>query len=357
MLQKRPKLKIILFVFTVITVIGFGYQGQAADFYKGKRLKLIVAYEAGSSQDREARMIAEFIPKHIPGKPNIIIVNMPGAGGLQAVKYVYSAVKPDGLTVGFYGASVPTEKLMAKDKGSRAALDIDVNKFSWIGSMGGKAYIFIIRTDANYKSIYDLLKATKPINAGATRPGSTTFIGPATLKATLNAPLDIITGYRGGSDRDLAFFRGEVQFIYTSWSSMVKRYMDWLGDKMARPILLAGKKLPAAELKKVLGTTEIPHIYDLVKKPDDVSLVRLAMTPGEWGRLIAAPPGTPPERTQILIKALKAMSQDPAFISRNTKLGLRLDPIPGDVVEKMIREYLSTKASIVKRYIEMVEGS
>jgi tripartite-type tricarboxylate transporter receptor subunit TctC len=357
MLHKRQQLRIVLFVFTLILVISFGFQGQAADFYKGKKLKLFVAYEAGSSQDREARMVAEFLPKHIPGNPSVIIVNMPGAGGLQAVKYVFSAVKPDGLSCGFFGASVPTEKLMAKDRASQAALDIDINQFNWIGSMGGKAYIFIVRGDTPYKSIYDLLKATTPLKAGATRPGSTTFIGPATLKATLKAPLDIVTGYRGGSDRDLAFFRGEVQFIYTSWTSMTKRYMDWLADNTARPILLAGKRLSAKEVKKQLGTTKIPHILDIVKKPDDVSLVGLAMTPGEWGRLVAAPPGTPPERVQLLIKAIRSMSQDPAFLLKNKKVGLALSPIPGNVVKKMIRDYLNTKPSIVKRYIEMVESS
>jgi tripartite-type tricarboxylate transporter receptor subunit TctC len=333
-------------------------EAEAASFYEGKTLRLIVAYPAGGTQDIEARAIARFLPKHIPGSPRILILNMPGAGGLQAVKYAHTAVKPDGLTLGFFGASPPTTQLMADylPKG-KTMLDIDLRQFNWIGSSGGRAYIFIVRSDTPYKTLADLLKASKPIKAGATRPGSTTFIGPALLKATLGAPIDIITGYRGGSDRDLAFFRGETQSQYGSWASIVQRNRDWLTDKLARPMIMLGQRIPAKELRRWFGNTDVPHIDDLVKKPEDVALLRMAMAPGQWGRLIGAPPGTPSDRVQVLRAAMTSLAQDPEFEAGVAKRGLSLKPLNGEEVEKRIQAYMKTKSSTVKHFLKVVEGS
>ena len=331
---------------------------HAAPFYKGKTLRFIVSYPAGGNQDLEARAIAAFLPRHIPGKPRIVVVNMPGAGGLQAVKYVHAAVKADGLSLGFFGASPPTEQLMADHlpKG-KTMLNLDFRKFHWIGSSGGRPYMFIVRSDTPYKTMDDLLKASKPIKAGATRPGSTTFVGPALIKTTLGAPIDIITGYRGGSDRDLAFFRGETQSQYGSWTGLVKRNRDWLTDKLARPMLILGQKIPKKELKKWFDTADIPHIFDLVKKPKDVALINMALAPGQWGRLMAAPPGTPADRVQILRKAVADLIQDSKFEASLKKRGLALKPLTGEEVDKRIDAYLKTEPETVKYFLEMVEGS
>lgn len=348
----------ILSVFFVLALVTAGLTGANASTFEGKTLKLIVAYPAGGNQDLEARAIAQILPKHIPGSPRVLIVNMPGAGGLQAVKYVYSAVKPDGLSLGFFGASPPTEQLMADylPKG-RTLPGVDMRKFNWLGSSGGRGYVFIVRTDTPYKTLNDLLKASSPLKAGATRPGSTTFVGPALLKETLQAPIDIITGYRGGSDRDLALFRGETQGQYGSFSSMVTRNRDWLKDKLVRPMVLLGQKIPAEELQEAFGTSDIPHISELVKKPEDVALIEMAMAPGQWGRLIAAPPGTPAETVMVLRKAVSQLAQDPEFKAVVKKRGMSLSPLTGAEVDQRVQSYLKTDPATVKHFLKMVDES
>jgi len=348
----------LLVVMTLaLAVSGAGFAGASTDF-SGKTIKLIVAYPAGGNQDLEARVMAQVLPKHIPGNPRILVVNMPGAGGLQAVKYVYSAVEPDGLALGFFGASPPTEQLMADYVPTGRTLPgVDIGKFNWLGSSGGRGYVFVVRSDTPYKTIDDLLKAPNPVKAGATRPGSTTFVGPALLRETLDAPIDIITGYRGGSDRDLAFFRGETQSQYGSFSSLTTRNRDWLEEKLVRPLLLFGQKIPAEDLEAAFATSEIPHIRDLVKKPEDVALIDLAMAPGQWGRLIAAPPGTPSQTVEVLRKAVSELAKDPEFKAAVEKRGMSLSPLTGDEVDKRIRRYLDTDPATIEHFLNMVEES
>lgn len=342
----------------MLMVLVVGTRVESSSFFEGKTIRFIVAYPAGGNQDLEARVIAQFLPRHIPGNPRILVLNMPGAGGLQAVKYVYSAVKTDGLSLGFFGASPPTEQLMADylPKG-QTMLDLDMRKFHWVGSSGGRAYIFIVRADTPYRTMGDLLKAPKPIKAGATRPGSTTFVGPALLKTTLKAPIDIITGYRGGSDRDLAFFRGETQSQYQSLTSLFTRNRDWLKEKLVRPMVLLGQKVPRNTLEQWFGKTDIPHILDLVKDPRSVALIDMALAPGQWGRLIAAPPGTPPERVELLRKAMNSLVKDSEFAAAVKKRGMTLNPLGGEEVGKRIQAYLNTKPQTVKRFLKMVDES
>ena len=334
-----------------------GEEGGGAPFYRGKTITVVVAYEAGSSQDREARAVAERWNKHIPGEPAIRVLNMPGAGGLQAVKYVNSGVTPDGLTVGFFGASPPTEQLRATYQPPEGGgFDVDVRQMKWLGGMGGESYLFVVNAATPYKNIRELLSAPRPVRAGVTRPGSTTFTAPAILKEVLNAPIEIVAGYNGSSDRDLAFFRGEIDAIYSSWDSFVSVHKDWLAERSITPLVAFGQRVPQEEYAKHLGPIEIPHILDLVSREDDVALVRLATYPGQWGRLMAAPPRTPDDRVAVLRDGFAALANDPEFQAITTQRGFNITPIPGAQIEQMIGEYLGASPDTIRRYIKMVQG-
>ena len=333
--------------------------GSAADstFYKGKTIEMIVAYEAGSSQDLEARLIANHWGKQLPGNPQFRIRNMPGAGGLRAVRYVYKNVTPDGLTVGFFGVSSPVEQLMAPYRKEKGILDFDVTRLAWIGSTGGNSYLFSVHRNSGIKNLKDLLASKETIKAGATRPGSTTFTGPALIREIFKAPIDIITGYSGGADRDLAFFREEVHAVYSSWPSYVARNQDWLKQGLVVPIMMMGDRIPEEDLMRWFKTKDIPHILELVKKKEDIQLVRLATYPGSWGRLIGVPPGTPADRLDALRKAFAALAKDKALLAENERRKTQVYPMAWDVVGNMIKDYLDVSPDTVRRFLKVIEES
>lgn len=324
-------------------------------FFKGKTIEVIVAYEAGSSQDLEARLVANHLGKHIPGNPKFSIRNMPGAGGLRALRYVYKTVAPDGLTIGFFGVTPPVEQLMAPYRKERGVLDFDVTRFRWLGSTGGNSYLFSVHRNSGIKTLKELLASKKTIKAGATRPGSTTFTGPALLREIFKAPIDIITGYSGGSDRDLAFFREEVHAVYSSWPSYVARNQSWLEQGIIVPIVMMGDRISDDDLMRWFKTKDVPHILELIEKKEDTQLVQLAIYPGSWGRLIGVPPATHDDRVNVLRTAFTALTTDKELMAENRRRKTEVYPMRWDVLEKMIKEYLNVSPDTVRRFIRTIE--
>lgn len=140
-------------------------------FYQGKQIKVVVGFTSSGFYDRWARLLSRFMPKHIPGSPEMIVQNMPGAGSVVATNFVYGVAKPDGLTIGFPSSAIYLDQLIG-----RAEAKFDIRKFNWIGSPVQEPVIFYIRADSPYKSISDIRNAKEPPKCGATGTVSTDFI-------------------------------------------------------------------------------------------------------------------------------------------------------------------------------------
>jgi len=126
------------------------------NYYQGKQIKVIVGFTTGGFYDRWARLLSRYMPKHIPGNPEMIVQNMPGAGSVVATNYVYSVAKPDGLTIGFPSNGIYLDQLVG-----RPEVKFDIRKFTWIGSPVKEPMIFYIRTDAPFKTILDVKNGEK----------------------------------------------------------------------------------------------------------------------------------------------------------------------------------------------------
>ena len=179
--------------------------GQS-NFYQGKTMTYIVGLLAGDSNDLWSRAVTRNMVKHIPGQPNIVVQNMPGAGGLTAANYVYGVAKPDGLTFGSVSAGHYFHQIAG-----RKEAQFDWRKFTWIGSSSPHEYLFVMRADAPYKSIDDIRAASQPPKCSSTAPGSASYMTIKMLEEGLGLKINIVTGYRGGGEQDLAIERGEVQ--------------------------------------------------------------------------------------------------------------------------------------------------
>jgi tripartite-type tricarboxylate transporter receptor subunit TctC len=161
----------------------------SAQYYAGKTVTIIVGYKTGGGYDATARLLARHLPKHIPGKPTVIVQNMPGANSLIAANHVYSVAKPDGLTVGTFNRNLPIAQLTGVQ-----GVKFDMAKFAWVGSAASESTILAIRDDLPYRTFEDLKKADKPVVIGATGPGANTYDFPLLLKELLGANLKILSG-------------------------------------------------------------------------------------------------------------------------------------------------------------------
>ncbi|MGH7774285.1 MAG: Bug family tripartite tricarboxylate transporter substrate binding protein, partial [Candidatus Binatia bacterium] len=178
---------------------------QAEPFYKGKTVRLVVGFSPGGTFDLWARAVAQHMVKYIPGNPSFVVQNMPGGGSMIAANYLYAVAKPDGLTIGTVGPSLYIEQLMG-----RKEIQYDWAKFSWIGQPEKTDRIFYIRADTPYKSLEDIRKATVPPKCGATGLGTASHYWPKLLEDTLGLRFNVVAGYGGAADVNLAIEKGEV---------------------------------------------------------------------------------------------------------------------------------------------------
>jgi len=180
-------------------------QGQNEPFYKGKTVRFVVGSAPANFYDSWARLIARYWGKHIPGNPNVIVQNMPGAGSITAVNYVYGVAKPDGLTVVLPNNSIYIEQLVG-----RREAQLDLQKFHWLGSAAQESIMFYMRADTPYKSIAGIIRAKQPPSCGGSGTTSSDYIVAKILELAVGAKINSVSGYQGGSDADLAVEKGEI---------------------------------------------------------------------------------------------------------------------------------------------------
>ncbi len=190
---------------TLVWILFAAEASAQAPFYQGRTITVVAAASAGSAYDLYARLMAQFMGRHIPGNPSFIVQNMTGAGSIIGANYVYNISKPDGLTIGAIQPSIYFNQLM-KQKEVR----YDWAKFTWIGSSDKSDYLLYMRADLAYKTLADVRKAKEPPKCGSTGAGTSGSYMPKLLEETLGTKFTIVAGYQGGGEIDLAVERGEL---------------------------------------------------------------------------------------------------------------------------------------------------
>src|SRR5688572_10669400 len=278
---------------------------QAAPFYQGKSIKVVVGFTTGGFYDRWARLLSRHMPKHLPGNPEMVVQNMPGAGSVVATNYVYGVAKPDGLTIGFPSNGIYLDQLVG-----RPEVKFDIRKFAWIGSPVKEPMIFYIRSDSPYKTIADLKNSKEPPKCGSTGTVSTDFILARLLEETL-PPLKINTvlGYPGGSEIDLAVEKGEVICRGMTASPYFGRepFISWEKKNFVRVLLYTGEKRD----ERIADVPTLREIFDKEKVPETSRRVAEVILAAEsFGRPIFATPGTPGDRVKLLRSAFEKALKD-----------------------------------------------
>src|SRR3979490_2294101 len=133
-----------------------------SDFYRGRTVNLIIGYPPGGGYDLYARTLGRHIGRHIPGRPNIVVQNMPGAGSIKAANFLYTIAPKDGTTFGGFARGAVIDPLLGRGEGAQ----YDVRKFGWLGSISNEVGVCAFRSGVGIKSFADM--RTKPFVIGAT---------------------------------------------------------------------------------------------------------------------------------------------------------------------------------------------
>jgi tripartite-type tricarboxylate transporter receptor subunit TctC len=308
-----------------------------ADFFRGKTVQVLVGFGPGGGYDLYARTLARYMGRHIPGNPTMVPQNMPGAGGVKAMNYLYNVARKDGTVIGTFARGLVVEPLLGHAQGTQ----FEAAKFSWVGSVSNEVSVCAFWATSGIKSWDDMQK--KPSIIGASAAGADSEIFPTVLRNLFHLPTKVVTGYSGGgADINLGMARGEVTGrCGWSWSSLLSQ---------SRP-LLDGKKINIVlqlALQKHEDLPDVPLVMDLPTSPQNKAALKLIASRQSIARPFAAPPGLAPERLAALRAGFDATMKDPQFLAEAKRLDLEVRPVAGADVERLIKEIYASPPEVVK---------
>ncbi|MFM1815715.1 MAG: hypothetical protein RLZ98_2410, partial [Pseudomonadota bacterium] len=323
-------------MFTLAAMCGLIAAGPAqaedvAEFFKGKTVKFIVGYNPGGGYDVYARVVAQHYGRHIPGKPNMIVQNMPGAGSLKAANYLWAVAPKDGTEIGMVSRNMPLLGILG-DKNAK----FEAEKFGWLGSPtdgSDDAYILWYRTDSGVKSIQDAIKpGGATLILGGTRPGSTGADVPKILQDAAGVRVKQILGFRGSDDIFLAVDRKEIMGRTADLSAITSSKAEWMDRKNMIPLVQFARTTRHPKFP------DVPTAREIAKDKAALALIKATEAPFKFARPVLAPPQLPPARLAALRKAFMDVHKDPEYVAYANKQKVVLSPISGEDVLKEILE-------------------
>src|SRR5262249_19801486 len=307
-----------------------------ADFYAGKTVRVLIGFSVGGGYDLYARTLARHMGRHIPGQPTLLPQNVPGAGSLKAVNYLYNAAPKDGTAIATFARGIVFEPLLGHTEGTQ----FDATRLNWIGSISNEVSVCALMSTSGIRTWDDM--RTKPYKIGASGIGADSDLFPVALRNLFHLPMKIVTGYQGGSEMVLAMERREIDGrCGWSWTSLVSRNKAMYD---AREI--------AGTLQLALARHEdlphVPLIMDLIHDPRQASALRLIIARQNIARPFAAPPGVPKERVDALRAAFDATMRDPEFLAEAKQLDLEVRPVAGADVQALLAELYASPSDVVR---------
>ncbi len=300
------------------------------EFYKGKTLNLIVSSTPGGGYDSIARIVAQHLQAHMPGRPAIAVQNMPGAAGLRAANTIYTVTERNGLNVGVLQLTTPFEPLIGNKNAT-----FDATKFSWIGAPNVESGVLVIWNSAPALSVNDLRQ--KEILVGVENMTSSPAVYARALAYALDLKFKLVSGYQGSAAVMIAMEKEEVHAFPQFHASLMANRPEWLRDKKATIAVRWGPKVPGSPANE-------PYAEDIVGDPRKAAVLKAVSATLALGRPFAAPPGVPADRLAALRKAFADTFRDPAFVTDATRAGFVITPQSGEQLAQLIDDvYASPK--------------
>ena len=299
------------------TVSGAGAQ-SVEEFYKKTQLSVYVGSGAGGGFDEIARVFSMHFVRHLPGQPTPIVKNMPGAGGLLNVNFMYAQAPRDGSAI-----AAPFNTVFMLPLFGDPAAKFDARKFTWIGSLDKQTGTCVVWHTSDIRTLQDASK--REVQVGATGVNATPAIFSNMMNTLFGTRFKVISGYTTNEMR-FALERGETEGVCgLAWQTYKAVQPGWIENKLIRPIAQMG-------LVKNKDLPDVPLAIEMLKDPVERKVFELVVLPQEFGRPFIAPPGVPADRAAAMIKAFAQTLTDPAFIADAAKIRLSLDPLTGEEI-------------------------
>ncbi|MFT5487360.1 MAG: tripartite-type tricarboxylate transporter receptor subunit TctC [Paracoccaceae bacterium] len=312
----------------------------AAEFYKGKTLKIVFGFGVGGTYGKYSQILAQYLAPYT-GAEKVITQSMPGAGGIKSANYMYNVAKADGLTL-----FMPPDTIVISELLRPKAVKYKSNDFQWLGTAVQSNSVIALRGDAGIQKVSDL--KSKQVIMGSTGKGSQTFLMPSLVNGVLGTKFKIVSGYKGSRKTQLAMEQNEVQGVSLTWLSWKSAKEKWFKDGFAKAVIQIG-------VEKEEDLPNVPMLADLVTG-ENRQIVNFMATMGPLGRGLVVPKGTPKDRVDFLRAAFAKTVADPNFIVNAEKRKLRVKAATGAQLQKIVNDSLKVSNETVKRAQVLIFG-
>lgn len=340
----KAKIMKSLFVVGFSLVIGQPALAQSRPpetFFADKTLTVLIPTPPGGGYDLYARLYARHIGEHIPGRPNVVAQNRPGASGFVMAQWLYNGAPRDGLTVGMPPQNAPTEEVMGNP-----AARFKSAEFGWIGRLNSNIPTHYLWHTHPAKSIEGAKQFE--ILSGADAPMSTQGLPPKLMNFLIGTKFRVISGYGGGAKVRMAVEGGELHAGVAPAALLRSELADWLSDGKIRLLVQYGPNRHSS-------FPETPAAPELATNKEDRSIINFFVADSAVGRSIAAPPGVPNERMSILRQSFAKMISDQSFISETAKRNIEIYPLSGEELQHLVVEMVSLPPPIAERARSIVK--
>jgi tripartite-type tricarboxylate transporter receptor subunit TctC len=313
--------------------------GRTQDFYAGKTVNLIVGYSAGGGYDQYARLLARHLDRYIPGHPNIVVQNMPGASTLNAIRHLSANAPRDGTAIAMFDPGLILEALSWPERYRLNLLD-----YQWIGGMSREVTICYAWHATGIATLQDML-GRKEFLIGLTAKGSAVYANGRALQKLFDAPIRQIAGYPGSNEQRLAVERGELDGACASWSAIPQ---DWARNRLINPLVRFAATQPT-------DMPPTPYVNDLAKNDQDRALLDILNAPGELGRPFIMAQEVPRERVQMLTTAFGRALKDETLLAEARDQSLPIDLFSAEESEKIVRAIYSASPELIRKLKDIVD--
>ena len=331
--------------FGVLTAIGLALaavsapamaQDAVANFYKGKRITILVGFTAGGSSSLYAQSLSRHMGRHLPGNPEFLVQNMPGAGGLVAANHAYNSAPRDGTVFAITGRTAAIEPLLGNKNAK-----FDAQKFHWIGTANVEYTTCVAWHTAPVKTLAEAM--AKELIVGGSGSDATEVVFPKAANKLTGTKFKVVTGYHGSTEINLAMERGEVQgFCGIGWTFLKLRKAAWLKEKKVNILFqLAMRKHP--------DLPDVPLILDHAKTPEGKKIFEFLFAPQEMGRPFFTPPGVPADRVQALRTAFEKTLKDPQYLADAAKLGVEVQHVGGEAIHALLARIYGSPPELIEQ--------
>lgn len=307
----------------------------ASAFFKGKTINLVIGTSAGNDYDYRGRLLARYLPRHIPGEPTIVARNMPGGGGVQAANWLASQAPRDGTAL-----HMIMQNMMSAQAMGAPGVAFDARRFIWIGTTTATPNVVNAWYTSPVRTIEDVKSHELVVGAPM---GTVGAVYPELMNKLVGTKFKVVTGYPGGNEVNIAMERGEVDGRGSNaWASWKSTKPQWVAEKKIVVLVQVG-------LKRAPDLPDVPLLLELAKNEDDRQVLTFISADTAIARSLVTAPDVPADRVALLRSAFDATMKDPDFLAEAAKSGMDISPLPGAEAQTIADSIVNTPAAVVDR--------